>query len=80
MVGSGYKMNVLIVHSCGISIPCKVQKYFLHFYFKANTYMVGYIVRNKEVLKNTIEDKFYVHRGHFGGYLLIHQGNVGRNI
>lgn len=42
--------------------------------------MVGYIVRNKEVLKNTIEDKFYVHRDHFGGYLLIHQGNVGRNI
>lgn len=38
--------------------------------------MVEYIVRNTEMLKNTI----VVHRGHFGGYLLIHQGAVGRNI
>lgn len=32
--------------------------------------MVEYIVRNTEMLKNTI----VVHRGHFGGYLLIHRG------
>lgn len=38
--------------------------------------MVEYIVRNTEMLKNTI----VVHRGHFGGYLLIHQGAAGRNI
>lgn len=38
--------------------------------------MVEYIVRNTEMLKNTI----VVHRGHFGGSLLIHQGAAGRNI
>lgn len=37
VVGSGYRMNV--VHSHGISILCKVFKYFLYFYIKENTHM-----------------------------------------
>lgn len=39
VVGSGYRMNV--VHSCGMSIPCKVLNYFWYVYTKANIYIVG---------------------------------------
>ena len=38
-MGSGYRMNV--VHSCGMSIPCKVFKHFWYVYTKANSYTVG---------------------------------------
>lgn len=48
---------------------------------KANTCTVEYISRNIQMLrKNTTGDKFYVHRSHFGGYLLTPQGNFCSNI